>query len=171
MEISHIETFLAYLERVHERTRRLVVLIPVSALEWAPRTGAFTCGDLVRHLAGIERFLYAENAHGRANRYPGHDRSLADGWEAVVEYYDRCHAESMTIFGSLDTPSLMARQPTPAGALVPVWKFLRAMIEHEVHHRGQLYLMLSLLGVATPPIYGMREEELVVHPPQRGVHS
>lgn len=40
------------------------------------------------------------------------------------------------------------------------WKWLRAMLEHEAHHRGQLYLTRGLLGVATPPIYGLTEPEL-----------
>lgn len=160
MDIVHLESFLDYLARVHDRTRRLVALIPSDALEWAPRTGAFTSGDLVRHLAGIERYMYAENVLGHPSRYPGHDTSLADGLPAVLDYYDRCHSESVAIFASLDAPALRARQRTPAGVSVTVWKLLRAMIEHEVHHRGQLYLMLSLRGVATPPIFGLTEEEV-----------
>ena len=35
------------------------------------------------------------------------------------------------------------------------------MTEHEAHHRGQLYLMLRLLGVPTPPLYGLTEEQLL----------
>jgi uncharacterized damage-inducible protein DinB len=34
------------------------------------------------------------------------------------------------------------------------------MIEHEAHHRGQIYLMLGLHGVPTPPIYGLTSEEV-----------
>jgi uncharacterized damage-inducible protein DinB len=34
------------------------------------------------------------------------------------------------------------------------------MIEHEIHHRGQIYLMLGILGVPTPPIYGLTEEQV-----------
>jgi uncharacterized damage-inducible protein DinB len=34
------------------------------------------------------------------------------------------------------------------------------MVEHEVHHRGQIYLMLNLLQVPTPPIFGLTEEEV-----------
>ena len=34
------------------------------------------------------------------------------------------------------------------------------MTEHEIHHRGQLYLYLGILGVATPPIFGLTEEEV-----------
>ena len=34
------------------------------------------------------------------------------------------------------------------------------MVEHEVHHRAQIYLMLGVLGVDTPPLYGLTEEEV-----------
>ena len=36
----------------------------------------------------------------------------------------------------------------------------RALVEHEIHHRGQIYLYLSMLDVKTPPIYGMTSEEV-----------
>jgi uncharacterized damage-inducible protein DinB len=39
-------------------------------------------------------------------------------------------------------------------------KWLRSMAEHEIHHRGQIYLMLGLLGIATPPLYGLTSEEV-----------
>jgi uncharacterized damage-inducible protein DinB len=43
---------------------------------------------------------------------------------------------------------------------MPVWKWLRAMVEHEVHHRGQLYLMLGMIGARTPPPFGLTSEEV-----------
>ena len=46
------------------------------------------------------------------------------------------------------------------GASLRVSKWLRAMIEHEVHHRGQIYLYLSMLDIPTPPLYGLTEEEV-----------
>ena len=47
-----------------------------------------------------------------------------------------------------------------AGVPITKWKWLRAMVEHEIHHRGQLYLYLGLLGVTTPPLYGLTSEEV-----------
>jgi uncharacterized damage-inducible protein DinB len=35
------------------------------------------------------------------------------------------------------------------------------MTEHEIHHRGQIYLYLSILGIETPPLYGLTEEEVL----------
>jgi uncharacterized damage-inducible protein DinB len=33
-------------------------------------------------------------------------------------------------------------------------------VEHEAHHRGQIYLMLGMRGVPTPPIFGLTSEEV-----------
>ena len=150
--------FIDYLGRVHERTRRVVLLIPAGDVEWAPKSGWFTLGGLVRHLAGIERWMYAENALGRPSRYSGHGPELAQGLEAVTAYYDRLHAESRAIFEGLDPDALERKVTTPAGTPITLWKWLRAMLEHEAHHRGQLYLMLALRGVPTPPLYGLTSE-------------
>jgi uncharacterized damage-inducible protein DinB len=152
--------FLDQLDRVHERTRRIVILIPPDASEWAPKPGWFTLGGLVRHLAGIERWMYAETVHGRPARYPGHGRELADGYDAVLAYYDRLHAESRAAFAALTDDQMLAKCTTPAGSPITVWKWLRAHVEHEAHHRGQLYLMLAMCGVATPPIYGLTAEQV-----------
>jgi hypothetical protein len=37
----------------------------------------------------------------------------------------------------------------------------RTMTEHEIHHRGQIYLYLSMLGIKTPPLYGLTSEEVL----------
>ena len=50
MEIHAAEPFLDYLGRVRERTRRVAACIPPDRLEWGPREGTFSCGDLLRHL-------------------------------------------------------------------------------------------------------------------------
>jgi uncharacterized damage-inducible protein DinB len=151
-------TILGYVERVHERTRRVVLLIPPGDIEWTPKPGWFTFGGLVRHLAAIERWMYAENAASRPSRYDGHGPELASGFDDVLALYDRLHAESAAIFGRLGAEALTAKVATPAGAPITLWKWLRAMTEHEAHHRGQLYLMLALRGVPTPPIYGLTSE-------------
>jgi len=39
-------------------------------------------------------------------------------------------------------------------------KWLRSMIEHEIHHRGQIYLYLAMLEIPTPPLYGLTSEEV-----------
>ena len=160
MQITTVSTFLDYFESIRGRTRRVVMCVPPDRIEWTHAAGRFTLGDLVRHLAAIERWMFAENVAGRPSRYAGHGVELADGYEAVIEYFDRMHAESVEIFSSLTDEGLRQRCSTPSGVSLPVWKWLRAMVEHEVHHRGQIYLMLGMLDVPTPPLYGMTSEEV-----------
>lgn len=160
MELIRVGPFLDQWEKVRGRTRRVVDRIPPDRLEWTWRPGKFTLGGLVRHLAGIERWMYAENARRRPSRYPGHGEDLASGWPAVRDYFERLHAESMEIFRGLSDADLAARCVTPAGAEISVGKWLRLMFEHEIHHRGQIYLYLSMLDVPTPPLYGLTSEEV-----------
>lgn len=160
MEVPTIASFLDYWSSLHGRTRRVVGCIPPERIEWTYREGKFTLGDLVRHLAAIERFMFAENACGRPSRYPGHGRELAAGYDAVVEYFEKRNAETVELLAGLPDARLAERCTTPGGAELRVGKWLRSMVEHHVHHRGQIYLYLGLLGVPTPPLYGLTEEEV-----------
>lgn len=158
--MTDVASFLSYLDSVHARTRRVVVLIPPGDIDWAPAPGRMSFGDLVRHVACIERYMYGETVHGRPSRFPGHARALADGFEAVLAFYDRLHAESRALFAALTDARLAEKCVTPAGSSITVWKWLRAHIEHEAHHRGQLYLMLGMRGVASPQLYGLSAEDV-----------
>ncbi len=160
MEIRSVTAFLDYYEGIRERTRRVVARVPDEQMEWRHAPGRFSFGDLIRHLAALERYMFAENVAGRPSAYPGHGRELADGADAVRRYFEEMHVEAMEIFRALSDEDLQRRCTTPGGASLAVWKWLRAMVEHEVHHRGQLYLMLGMIGVETPPIFGLTSEQV-----------
>ena len=119
-----------------------------------------TFGDLIRHLAVVERWMFVENVFGRPSRYTSHGRELADGRDAVLALLRDLHADSLRELSTLSDEDLDRPAMTPAGKPLATWKWLRGMIEHEAHHRGQIYLMLRLCGVATPPIYGLTSEEV-----------
>jgi uncharacterized damage-inducible protein DinB len=152
--------FVPYFKGIRKRTERLVPLIPPDRIEWRPSPGGMSFGDLLRHLAGTERWMWAENVAGRPSRFPGHDEQLAPGYDATCAYFARLHAESLEIFEALGPDDYQRRVETPDGATLPAWKWLRAMIEHEAHHRGQLYLMLRMIDVPTPPIFGLTAEQV-----------
>lgn len=160
MEIKTIGPFLDYYEKIRQRTLKVIQRIPPDRLDWTYQEGKFTFADLIRHLAAIERYMYAENAQRQPSRYPGHGKELADGYEEVMAYLDRTHKESIEIFGRLSDDDLRQKCKTPGEAEITVWKWLRAMVEHEIHHRGQIYVYLSMIDVPTAPIYGLTSEEV-----------
>lgn len=160
MECTDAASFVAYFDKLRERTLRVATCIPPDRVEWSYKEGAFTFGDLLRHLGAIERHMFAENAALRPSRYPGHGRELADGYDEVFAYLRRMHAESREILLALSGEDLQRKCTTPGGATITVWKWLRSMAEHEIHHRGQIYVYLSILGLPTPPLYGLTSEEV-----------
>lgn len=160
MEATSTSEFLDYFGKVRQRTLKVIACIPSEKFEWRYADGKFSFADVIRHLGAIERYMWAENAQLKPSRYPGHGRELADGPENVLEFFDRMHQESMEIFGRLSDEDMKRKCLTPGGAPITVWKWLRAMIEHEVHHRSQIYVYLGMLGIPTPPIYGLTSEEV-----------
>ena len=155
-----LDEFLHHFDRVRQRTRRVAACIPAERIDWTYKEGAFTLGDLVRHIAVTERFIWAETVHNRPAAYASHGRELADGYEAVLAFFDRLHEESLVQFRALTPAMLEAKCVTAAGSPLTTWKWLRMLPEHEIHHRGQLYTMLGMLNVPTPPIFGMTSQEV-----------
>jgi uncharacterized damage-inducible protein DinB len=157
---STIDGFLKHFNNVRQRTRRVAVCIPADQIEWAPRDGMFTLGDLVRHIAVTERYVWAETVHNRPSRYVSHGNELAEGRDNVLAFLDRMHEESLELFRSLPPDAMNKPCRTLIGAQLVTWKWLQMMTEHEAHHRGQLYTSLGCLGVATPSLYGLSSDEV-----------
>ena len=160
MEITTIEPFLHYFDRIRERTLRVFKFVPPEQVEWRPAPGRFSFGDTLRHLAALERYMYVENALGRPSQYPGHHQDLASGYDNVVSYAKNLHSETLEMLSALSDEDLQKKTKTPAGTSITVWKWLRTMVEHEAHHRGQIFLMLREIDVQAPPLFGLTSEEV-----------
>lgn len=160
MEIQKLDTFLEYVEKVHQRTMRVARCVPPDKMDWSFKEGKFTLGDLLRHIAAIERYMFAETASGKPSRYHGCGKDLADGYENILMFMERMHREAVEIISKMSEADLMGKCSTPEGSPITTWKWLRSMVEHEIHHRGQIYTYLAILGVPTPPLYGLTSEQV-----------
>ncbi|NNF13275.1 MAG: DinB family protein, partial [Gemmatimonadetes bacterium] len=145
---------------IRRRTLALAACVPDDRLEYEAAPGRFTPGDILRHVGAAERWMWGENIQLRPSRYPGHGPDLATGRDAVLAYLDRMQDETAAIIARLRPADLEVRCTTVGGVDITVWKWIRLMFEHQIHHRGQLYEILGQLGVDTPPLYGLREPEV-----------
>ena len=160
MEGPDAQAFLRWWSGVRRRTRAVAEAIPEEHLEHEPATGRFSPGDLVRHIAAAERWMWGENVLQRPSRYPGHSPELATGRSEVLAYLERLQDETAAIVEGLSPDDLRRPCATVGGVEIAAWKWLRLMVEHEIHHRGQLYQVLGQLGAPTPPLYGLTETEV-----------
>lgn len=159
MDNLELGATLQYLDKVHGRTMRVARCMPPERVDWSYRPGTFTLGDLGRHIATINRYMFAETLQGRPSRYGGCGRELAATHGEITSLMETLHRETVQIVGAL--PDLNAKCVTPDGAPITIWKWVRAMVEHEIHHRGQMYIYLAILNVPTPPLYGLTSEQVL----------
>jgi len=160
MPTNNLDLFLDYLDKVHQRTMRVARCIPPDKLDWSYAQDKFTLGDLVRHMGAIERYMFGETIQGKPSRYSGCGEELADGLDNVLRFKETMDRETVAIVRALGEEGLTRKCITPDGAAITVWKWLRLMVEHEIHHRGQIYLYLAMLNVPTPPLYGLTSEQV-----------
>ncbi len=113
MEIENVEAFLPYLESVRRRTRAVAECIPEDRLEWSPGRGRFTPGDLVRHIAAAERWMWAENVQGASIPICGSRAQAGGTKEEVLELLDRLHAGSADIIARLTPEHLQSSNIPP----------------------------------------------------------
>ncbi|UTX49104.1 DinB family protein [Chryseobacterium sp. MA9] len=160
MEIKTVQSFINYYEKIRERTNRIIAVVPPEHIDYSYKPGKFTIGDQIRHIATIERYMYGETIRGKKSAYPGCGKELADGYENTVKFFNEMHRQTLEIINGLSEEDFTRKCLTPANSEISVWKWLRAMIEHEIHHRAELYIYLNLLDVKTPQIYGFSAEEV-----------
>jgi uncharacterized damage-inducible protein DinB len=116
MEIQSVKPFLIYFGNVRERTMRVARCIPADKLDWSYAPGKFTLGDLLRHIAVTERYMWGENLQGKPSQYKSHGKEWADGYENILAFMDRLHRESLEIFAGLSDAELQTKCKTPGDA-------------------------------------------------------
>ena len=164
--ITDMPSYLKFFETVRRRTDRDVAALPPAAAAWRPPAvdgeAGWSIGQIVDHIGGTR--LYFASAYRN------------EGWLWAREGTEMDAQDQRTWLPWLDASAkrfveLLADTPnewltrriemidTP-GRSLSGWRLLMMMLEHEVHHRGEMYVYLALLGVDRPPLYGVTEQEL-----------
>jgi uncharacterized damage-inducible protein DinB len=157
--ITSVTDFVRYFEGIRRRTVVAVDRLTPELVDWAPRPDEFACGAIVRHLAGAERFFVTKVLEDTFtdDLDPGPPLELA----ATRERLAAVHRAEMGRLGAMPDDRLAAAVRDLDGRAVPAWRFLMAMVEHEVHHRSQLDCWLAQAGVEAPQLFGQRMEDVV----------
>jgi uncharacterized damage-inducible protein DinB len=160
--IATVRGFTEYFEGVRRRTVGFFRALPPERMDWAPQTGEYTAGDIIRHVAACEP-MFAGAALGRPWRYAGHEREHGATLEQALAYLDGCHATASGLLAAADDHALSAVVPSLELGARPIkaWRLLMAMTEHEVHHRSQLASYLTWMGVEAPDVFGLGVEDVM----------
>jgi len=162
--ITSTTGFIKYFEGIRRRTLNYIRVLPPERLAWAPKQGEFTCADIIRHF-GVSERMFVRVALEGVWRYAGHEAEEEQSLEELIVGLETAHRESMEKLAGFPDEELDALRFGPKGEgegyPLKAWRWLMAMSEHEVHHRSQLAVYLSLIGVRPPHIFGLGVEDLI----------
>jgi uncharacterized damage-inducible protein DinB len=158
--IRTVESFIGYFEGIRRRTLKYLQAIPEDSGNWAPKAGEFTYIDLIHHLAAAEAMFIGVAVNGEW-RYAKPPEPARASLEAALVHLTENHAQAINQLRGLADAELDQPRPTLEGPPVKAWRLLMAMVEHETHHRSQVAVHLSLMGVEPPQIYGLGVEDVI----------
>jgi uncharacterized damage-inducible protein DinB len=148
----YLERFTSNWNRIHRQSVRLLRVAPSDKFDWRTCETAMPLGELMNHLWIAERALVEAALTGEVPQQRPEGKQTT---EEVIETFNQSHEEMVARVAAL-APHQLAEEISPFGGKYGVMTrevLLNSMLEHEIHHRGQLYVYLRMLGAEVPPLF------------------
>lgn len=143
-------------------TRRALALVPSTKASWTPHPKSFTLSGLALHLANFPQWgliTLTQPELDLAGGGPADTRTPFSTTEALLAAYDAGVATLRAALAGMSDAEMMAPWSLKMGPVtvftMPRVAVLRtSVLNHMIHHRGQLTVYLRLLDVPLPDLYG-----------------
>jgi uncharacterized damage-inducible protein DinB len=144
-------------------TRRVLERVPTDKLAWKPHPKSMSLGELALHVAaspGVIAGWCAQDCTEFTGEKPPTPASTSD----ILAAHDSGVTTVKETLGKLGDEGLKGMWTAKAGGntlmSMPKAALVRTIVmNHWIHHRGQLSVYLRLLDVAVPSIYGPSADE------------
>jgi uncharacterized damage-inducible protein DinB len=146
-------------------TRRLLERLPDDKLAWRPHSRSMTLGRLATHLAELPSWTQTVIKDSVFEIKPGEYKPSELGTRVeILALFDEKVSAARALIQSTGDGEMMAtwtlRSEGHDVFTLPKAAVLRSFVmNHAVHHRGQLSVFLRLQDVPIPPIYGPSADE------------
>jgi uncharacterized damage-inducible protein DinB len=162
-----IDAYLAEFDHEAATTRRLLERVPADKLGWKPHEKSMTLGQLANHLSQMPGWMEVIGGQDELDFSQGGPQpEPGDTPEAILESFDRSVETFKRIAPSVSDDAMGQSWKLRDGEKIfvdlPRAAAIRTFIlNHVVHHRGQLSVYLRLLDVPLPSIYGPSADDNV----------
>jgi uncharacterized damage-inducible protein DinB len=159
------DSLIAELEREAKSTRRMLERVPPDRLEWKPHEKSMSIGQLAWHIATLPRNGVVGLREKK--REVGLSRPSARTGDDLVGTFTTCVAELKSALSEISDETLLKERFSFVrnGEKVldfPLIGLIQTVIlNHSIHHRGQLSVYLRLLDVPVPATYGTSADESI----------
>lgn len=139
----------AAFRRVRGVTMVALERVPLDRLEWAPAPGTYTCAGLARHMAVVPSF-YIEVMRGRTAKFSEPPPELAPDAAAILGLLRETRSEWERFLAAASEDQMARIHTMPSGLRFSGRDLAWRLVEHETHHKGQLFTYLRILGIPPP---------------------
>ena len=163
--MSICEALLPEFDHEISTTRKLLERVPDDKWDWTPHEKSMKLGRLACHVAEVTQFGAAVANTDSMDFAKGDYRRIdASGRKQLLEAFDKMAAEARTAIAAakdeeMGKPWSLLFDGKPVMTMPKAGVLRTAMMNHMVHHRGQLSVYLRLTGVPVPSIYGPSADE------------
>ena len=161
-----IEALLPEFDREMGQTRKVLDRVPDGQFDWRPHPTSVALGRLAEHLAEMPLWATTTMAQGGIDMMtlrPAEYKSPTNRTEVLAMFDANLKAARPQVANKTDS-EFDAPWTLKAGGkqvfTMPKASVMRSfVINHMVHHRGQMTVYLRMLGVKIPSIYGPSGDE------------
>lgn len=118
-----------------------------SDLSFQPYPESWQAGQIMIHIGNAEEGWFRHVITKEIEEWPGHlqfENYPTKG--KILAILDSVHQKTDSYLGTLSEKDLSTAIHTPWGKSIPLQWIIWHVIEHEIHHRGELSLILGILG-------------------------
>jgi uncharacterized damage-inducible protein DinB len=119
-------------------------------LAFVPREGLWSLGTVACHIANAEDGWFRYVAAREVDEWPSLDESQYRTVAEIKALLDDVQAHKMAFLHKIDVADLDRTITAPWGAELTLRFIIWHVLEHEIHHRGEIYLMMGLMGMEAP---------------------
>jgi len=162
------EALLAEFDQEMENTRKALARIPRDKLNWKPHEKSMDLAGLATHLSNMPKWTVLVTEHDSfdmapAGEEPAREEPVSTVEDALAMFTENVASARGAIAACTDDRFLAPWTFMTGGETVftlPRVAVIRSMImNHMIHHRGQLTVYLRLNNARVPAIYGPTADE------------
>jgi uncharacterized damage-inducible protein DinB len=161
--MSLTAAFLQEFDNEATTTRRVLERVPEHKLGWKPHPKSMSLGELALHVAGSPAVISGWCTEDVTN-FSGEKMPEPASCAEILAAHDQGVKTVKERLTKLGDEGLKAMWTGKAGGTtlmqIPKTALVRTVVlNHWIHHRGQLSVYLRLLDVSVPSIYGPSADE------------
>jgi uncharacterized damage-inducible protein DinB len=161
--MSVTAAFLKEFDNEAGTTRRVLERVPADKLGWKPHPKSMSLGELALHVAASPAVICGWAVEGET-QFTGEKTPTPSSTTEILAAHDKGVKTVKDSLGQIGDEGMSAMWTGKAGGAtlmaMPKAVLVRAIVlNHWIHHRGQLSVYLRLLDVPVPSIYGPSADE------------